>query len=104
MYLQAKHKSILLIVLTIAFFLWNATYCTAQQNEKFQKSWTAFVQAVKTNNTAMVKVLTTDCVYCNYCLYNTDKENQAFVDSMKKNPDGWTYRVTNELQYLPVDM
>ncbi len=71
--------------------------------EKMQKSWSAFAQAVKNNNLPAVKAMATECIYCNYCLYNTDKENQVFVDSMKKNPDGWTAKITSQLQYLPVD-
>ena len=47
--------------------------------------------------------MSTGCVYCNYCLFNSDKDNQNYVDSMKKNGDLWTLKVNNELQYLPAD-
>ena len=70
---------------------------------KFVKSWDAFVKAVTTGDMKAFKEISTDCLYCNYCLYNTDKETKTYVDSMKKDPEGWTYKVNNELQYLPID-
>ncbi len=72
-------------------------------DEKMLKAWNAFAQAVKTNNIKALKAMATGCVYCNYCLFNSDKENQNYVDSMKKNGDLWTLKVNNELQYLPAE-
>ena len=75
----------------------------AKLNEKLLKAWNSFATAAKTGNMKTLKALSAGCVYCGYCLYNTDAENKTYVEGMKTDPDKWMAKVNGELQYIPID-
>ncbi len=54
---------------------------------KFTATWAAFVTAVKNGDSKALKELSTDCVLCGECLYNTDAESKAYNQLLDKASD-----------------
>lgn len=69
----------------------------------FKETWSSFADAVINNDFKRLKELSTDCIYCTYCVTDTRDKDSLFTNFQNKNEKIWYDKLYNELSYLPAD-
>ncbi len=72
-------------------------------NVKFKETWKAFADAVARNDLKQFKSLSTDCIYCTFCVDDTEEEDSMFTDFQNKNEKIWYHKLYNELSFIPIN-
>src|SRR5688572_18898705 len=76
---------------------------TTQPDQEFEKTWTAFANAVSSGDLKALTELSTGCIYCTDCLINTSNEDSLFNIFQKKNARTWYAKKYSEFCYIPID-
>jgi hypothetical protein len=70
---------------------------------KFSQTWNSFADAVIHNDIKHLKELSTNCIYCTYCVTDTKDKDSLFTDFQNKNKSIWYDKLYNELSYIQAD-
>ncbi|WP_090660999.1 hypothetical protein [Parafilimonas terrae] len=81
------------------------TYDTTNTDSiKFKETWNSFADAAIHNDIKRLRELSTNCIYCAYCVIDTEYKDSLFKDFQKRNKKIWYNKFYNELSYIAADI
>ena len=71
---------------------------------EFKEAWNSFADAAIHNDIKRLRKLSTNCIYCTYCVTDTKYKDSLFTDFQNRNEKIWYDKFYNELSYIPADI